>query len=179
MCVCVCVHLQSVLCCMWACMRLCVCLQASYIPKKIRYQFTLAIFSIRNSATHLRASVCVMACVCERKRERERPKIHRHLIIKQNSSFLTEEGGNHRRTLQRWGRDVFLETCLGHCWNSKCEISEKCVYERRRSISEKKRRRGNQLVLSCCRFSRREHTAAFCLLSLSFSVKLYVISSEL
>lgn len=48
-----------------------------------------------------------------------------------------EEGGGGGRwwTLQQGGRNVFLETLLGHFWNRKWEISGECVYERRRSIS--------------------------------------------
>lgn len=40
---------------------------------------------------------------------------------------------------------LFLETCLDHCWNSKCEISEKCVHERGRSISEERRKSAGAL----------------------------------
>ncbi len=64
-------------------------LQAGYIPlKKIKYQFTLAIFSVRNSTKHLCACVRVTVRVHERERERERERTslnHRDLIIKQNS----------------------------------------------------------------------------------------------
>lgn len=47
-------------------------------------------------------------------------------------------GGARWWTLQQGGRNVFLETLLGHFWNRKWEISGECVYERRRSISARR-----------------------------------------